>query len=182
MSNQLIQLLQQNEVNKVILNTLSKHEDTMGVFTTEEQETDIPDVIVNEMNKTVQTMCDVLQHLNATFIEKRITSDSSLNYVKFLCDLLPTYLESPSLDGLAKLSSTEIEALVTATVANTTIEQMREGIAEHQFLNQNTPDKMTISAIRTQIDELDDGTIKDAFTTLLNKQYQIAVSTPASTL
>lgn len=178
MTNQLVQLLHQTEVNRIILTTIAKQDGKIGRFVADGIDSLTPE-IVQYMKQITEDMCVALKALNEVFIEKNITGESSTDYVSFLCELLPQYLDLPSNDEVKAMTPHEIEALVNATAANTTIEEQREGLVENLFLNQNTPDKLTISAIRLQFEVIDDGTIQEAFKTLLMKQYNLAVNTPA---
>jgi phage-related protein len=176
MSNQLIEIFQQSELNKVIITTLQKYEGKMGNFTIKDEPSPIPEEIKTQMDEVINEICITLKHLNTLFIEQNITSDSTYSYVEFLCDLLPKYLLAPSFESLANLTSIEIETIVQTSMEGMDIEFMKAGLIENSFMNQT---ELPIEAIQEQFKEIDDGTIKDAYKTLLIKQYQLAVHTPA---
>lgn len=173
MTNELINILRQNDLNALILKKLNQHSGSMGQLTEDEVDIQLPQYIVDNMNVTSKQLADLIVELNTVFVEKNITANSAEDYVKFLCDLLPEYLMSPTYENLLSLSKQEIEALVITQTQSLTVEQMRAGLIENAWLKRAEDE--TLLSIKEQYKVLDDGIITDAYKTLLHKQFNIAI-------
>lgn len=173
MSNELINILRSNDLNAIIINKLKAHESKIGQLSSEDKEIKLPHYIVDNMSATAHAIADAVIELNKLFVDKNITANSAEDYIRFLCDLLPEYMLSPTYDDLSSLSKEEIETLVVAQTARLSIEDMREGLITYNYLSQKEK-ILTKEQVATQFKEIDDGTIIDAYKTLLHKQLNIA--------
>lgn len=171
MSKELMEILYQSELNKVVQQKLLDHHPHIGALDNDQK---LPDYIVANMNEVTNEIIRIAKELNEVFIEKNITANSSEAYIKFMCDLLSEYLLVPSHSDLPSLSKHEIEAIVISQVETTPIANMRAAMIQHNFTNQSSESILTIDQIKSQFKEIDDGTIKDAYKTLLMKQINVA--------
>jgi hypothetical protein len=167
MSTTLMQIFYQSELNKVIQKKILAHHPSIGAL---ENDQPLPDYIVANMNEVSKEIVRVVQELNSIFIEKNITANSSDAYIKFMCDLVSEYLLVPSFNDIGSLSKEEIEAIVISQVETTSVSYMRAALAENAYANQSVEAVLTKEQIVKQFKEIEDGTIKDAYKTLLMKQ------------
>lgn len=172
MTKELFSVIHQNTLNDIIVKAIQKHHPKIGTYTGEagdEELLPLPHNIVVSMNGVAQEISATVLALNEIFVSKNITAVSAEDYLEFLCDLLPKYISAPT----SLVSKDEAEAAIILQVENTTISSMREAITLHNFASQTGDEKIGLELIQSQINEIDDGMIKEAYKTLLLNQLNV---------
>ena len=168
MSKELYSVIHQSTLNKIILDKIHEFNPKVGNPADGSQ---LQPSIVEFMNEVAAEIAATVDELNKIFIEKNLTAVSARDYCDFLCSLLPEYIFAPT----STVTREEAEAAIILQVAETSIESMREQIAVHNFNAQTGEEIMGIDLIRQQVNEIDDGTLRDAYKTLLTNQLNLQV-------
>lgn len=170
MNKEIYSMIHQSTLNKIIIDTIQLHHPKVGEHVSEEGVTlPLPVEVIANMRSVAESIAAAADELTNMFIEKNMTALSGEDYISFMCDLLSKYLLAQPTD----MTRDEVEAAVILQLENTAIETMRNDITDRNYHAQLLDEGLSLEQIKAQIDLIDDGTIRDAYKTLLLNQINV---------
>lgn len=155
-------LVKRQEINRLINNKIQEMKSAIGKYNGDH----LPNEIKKNMVNVVDGIKEIAEKINNLFMGLGFTATDDVTYLKFLCSIIPDYILILDFENLKPLLPEEIGAIAEFQSKSTSIETMREALAQDAFLRRSAQE-ITLEQTKMQINEIEDGLIQDAYKTLV---------------